>query len=101
MRDHGFRCWFAPEDLKIGDPFQDRINEAVRTHEKLLLVLSSHSIASKWVEQEVAAALEKENRTRRSVLFPVRLDQSVMLTRKAWAASVRRTRHIGDSETGQ
>jgi hypothetical protein len=30
------------------------------------------------------------------VLFPIRLDDAVMETNQAWAASLRRTRHIGD-----
>jgi hypothetical protein len=27
------RCWFAPEDLKIGDRFQERIEESIRLYE--------------------------------------------------------------------
>jgi len=30
------------------------------------------------------------------VLFPIRPDESVMKTAQAWAAHIRRTRHIGD-----
>jgi hypothetical protein len=30
------------------------------------------------------------------VLFPIRIDDAVMDTKQAWAASIRRTRHIGD-----
>jgi len=44
----------------------------------------------------VEAALEKEQRQQREVLFPVRLDDAVMQTSQAWAAKFRRTRHIGD-----
>ena len=62
----------------------------------LLLLLSEHSIASTWVENEVEAALEKEDRQQREVLFPARLDDAVMQTPQAWAATLRRTRHIGD-----
>jgi len=29
-------------------------------------------------------------------LFPIRLDGAVMKTEEAWAADIRRTRHIGD-----
>ncbi len=32
----------------------------------------------------------------RTVLFPIRLDNAVMETDEAWAADIRRTRHIGD-----
>ena len=30
------------------------------------------------------------------VLFPIRLDSAVMDTDQAWAADIRRTRHVGD-----
>ncbi len=43
------------------------------------------------------AALEKERKqSGKLVLFPIRLDDAVMETDQAWAASLRRTRHIGD-----
>src|SRR6266851_3030193 len=46
------RCWFAPEDLKIGDRFQERIEESIRLYDKLLVVLSENSVNSPWVERE-------------------------------------------------
>jgi hypothetical protein len=93
----GVRCWFAPEDLKIGDRFRDEIESAIRMHDKLLIVLSEHSVQSEWVASEVEGAFEREHRDRgRLVLFPVRLDDAVMDTPQAWAADIRRRRHIGD-----
>ena len=41
-------------------------------------------------------AFEKERKQKRTVLFPIRLDDAVMETDEAWAADIRRTRHIGD-----
>ncbi len=32
------RCWYAPEDLKIGDKFRMRIDESIRLYDKLLLI---------------------------------------------------------------
>jgi hypothetical protein len=96
LQANGVRCWFAPHDLKIGDKFRERIDEAIHVQERLLLLLSEHSIASAWVENEVEAALEKEDQQQREVLFPVRLDDAVMQSSQAWAATLRRTRHIGD-----
>jgi hypothetical protein len=92
----GVRCWLASEDLKIGDRFRSRIDESIRTHDKLLLVLSEHSIRSPWVEKEVETAFEREHREKGPVLFPIRLDDAVIETNEAWAADIRRTRHIGD-----
>jgi hypothetical protein len=96
LKSRGVRCWFAPEDLKIGDKIRDRIDESIRLRDKLLLVLSESSIASDWVEHEVESALDEERQSNRIALFPIRLDNAVMDSSKAWAALIRRTRHIGD-----
>jgi uncharacterized protein YjbI with pentapeptide repeats len=92
----GVRCWFAPEDLKIGDRFRDAIESAIRVHDKLLLVLSDNSVNSSWVRVEVESAVDREDRQGVQVLFPVRLDDAVMDASQAWAADIRRQRHIGD-----
>ena len=96
LQNKGVRCWYAPEDMKIGDKIRDRIDESIRLRDKLLLILSEHSIASEWVEHEVESALEDEKQRGRTILFPIRLDDVVMESGKAWAALIRRTRHIGD-----
>ncbi len=96
LQQQGVRCWFAPEDLKIGDKFRMRIDESIRLYDKLMVILSENSIRSSWVEEEVEAAVEKEHKQNKLVLFPIRLDDAVMETDQAWAASLRRIRHIGD-----
>jgi hypothetical protein len=90
------RCWFAPEDMRIGEKIRDRIDRSIRIHDKLLLVMSEYSINSDWVEDEVEAAYEQERVRGKTVLFPIRLDDAVMNTDKSWAAKLRRARHIGD-----
>jgi hypothetical protein len=96
LQSEGVRCWFAPEDLKIGEKFRVRIDESIRLYDKLLLVLSENSVASQWVEKEVETAFEKEEEQKKIVLFPVRLDDAVLEIKTGWAADVRRSRHIGD-----
>lgn len=96
LRAAGVRCWYAPEDLKIGERIRVGIDESIRLHDKLLLVLSKHSVASDWVEKEVETAMEKERQQRRTVLFPVRLDDAVMKIETGWPADIRRGRSIGD-----
>lgn len=96
LQNKGVRCWFAPEDLKIGDRIRDRIDESIRLRDKLLLILSESSIESEWVEHEVESALEEEKQSKRTILFPIRLDDAVFRCTKAWAADIRRTRNIGD-----
>ena len=96
LRGKNVRCWFAPEDLKIGDKLRPAFDEAIRVHDKLMVLLSENSVGSPWVEKEVETAFEKERRQSRTVLFPIRLDDAVMETDQAWAADIRRGRHIGD-----
>jgi len=96
LQQKNVRCWFAPEDVKIGDKFRQRIDEAIRVYDKLLLVLTKSSVKSTWVEKEVESAFEKERKQKRAVLFPIRLDDAVMDTKEAWAADIRRVRHMGD-----
>jgi uncharacterized protein YjbI with pentapeptide repeats len=96
LQRSGVRCWFAPEDMKIGDRIRHRIDDSIRLHDKLLLVLSGTSLASQWIEQEVETALEKEREQGGEVLFPVRLDDAVMKINSGWPALVKNTRHIGD-----
>lgn len=92
LQDNHVRVWYAPEHLKIGQRYRARIDESIRHHDKLLLVLSQHSMASDWVDFEVEAALEKGG----EALFPVRIDDAVMDAERAWARHMKRVLHIGD-----
>ncbi len=96
LQSKGVRCWYAPEDLKIGEPFLLGIEQGIRLHDKLLLILSENSVNSGWVQQEVLSAMAKEQGKAPWVLFPVRLDDAVMDTNVPWANMIRQSRHIGD-----
>ncbi len=96
LQNKGVRCWFAPHDLPIGAKIWDTIDEAIRLRDKVLLILSENSIASDWVEDEVNKAFAEERDRKQLVLFPVRIDGTVMTTLEPWARKLSDTRHIGD-----
>lgn len=96
LQSHNVRCWFAPEDLKWGEKIRTGIYEAIRLHDKLLLILSKDSVASGWVEQEVKTALAREKKEKRTLLFPVRVDRAVFDSPFDWAIEIRHERNIGD-----
>jgi uncharacterized protein YjbI with pentapeptide repeats len=73
LQDNGVRCWFAPHDIQGGKKIHEQIDEAIRIYDRLLLVLSGHSINSEWVRTEIAKARKRELRENRRMLFPVRL----------------------------
>jgi hypothetical protein len=73
MRDNNLRVWFAPEDMKSGQKIHEQIDQAIRIHDKLVLILSEESIQSPWVETEIRKARKAELRDNRRKLFPIRL----------------------------
>lgn len=96
LQSHNVRCWFAPEDLPWGEKIRTGIDEAIRLHDKLLLILSKNSVASGWVEHEVKTALAKERKEKQAVLFPVRIDKAVLESPLSWATEIRHERNIGN-----
>ena len=73
LQSKGVRCWFAPHDIHGGRKIHEQIDEAIRLHDKLLLILSESSMASKWVTIELRKALDREAKEGKRVLFPVGL----------------------------
>jgi uncharacterized protein YjbI with pentapeptide repeats len=95
LRKNGVRVWFAPEDLRIGQTIEESIDQAIQDFDKVILVLSKNSIDRAWVRHEFERAAQREKIQRRSVLFPIRLDDAVFETTEQWAYDLRK-RHIGD-----
>jgi uncharacterized protein YjbI with pentapeptide repeats len=73
LQNNGVRCWFAPHDVQGGKKLHEQIDEAIRRYERLLLILSPHSMSSKWVKTEIRTARRRELAEKKRVLFPVRL----------------------------
>lgn len=95
LQANGIRCWYAPHDMRTGGKNLDEIARAVNDHDSLIVILSVNSIASEWVEDEVTFAFEREREKQTTVLFPIRIDDSIFGSNEPWASKVRQ-RHIGD-----
>jgi uncharacterized protein YjbI with pentapeptide repeats len=95
LQDAGVRCWFAPHDMPIGGKILDEIDAAIRLRDKVLLILSRDALTSDWVEDEVTKGFEEERRRGSTVLFPIRVDDTILESNEPWAAKLR-ARHIGD-----
>ncbi len=96
LRKKDVPCWFAPHDLKPGDYFREEIDKAIHKQDKLLLILSKDSVNSKWVKYEVNRARNREIEQDRTILYPIRLDDTMLTSTSGWAAELRAHRHIGD-----
>ena len=73
LQNKGVRCWFAPHQMQGGKKIHEQIDEAIRVYDRLLLILSPHSMSSRWVKTEIANARKKELTQGLQMLFPVRL----------------------------
>jgi hypothetical protein len=73
LQAKGVRCWFAPYDMRSGKKVYEQIDEAIRVHDKLLLILSPASMESEWMKTEISKARKREIKEGRRILFPIRL----------------------------
>jgi hypothetical protein len=73
LRKERVRVWYAPDEMTGGKKLIDQIDAAISTFDRLLVVLSTSSIASRWVVTEVRKAYARQKEEKRSVLFPVTL----------------------------
>jgi hypothetical protein len=46
MRQADLRVWFAPEERKGGKKLREQVDQAIQLHDRLLIVLSEHSMKS-------------------------------------------------------
>jgi hypothetical protein len=73
LQEKKVRCWFAPHNILGGKKIHEQIDEAIRVYDKLLLILSEHSMTSEWVKNEISKARKREAAENRRMLFPIRL----------------------------
>jgi hypothetical protein len=73
MVEEKLRVWYAPEDARGGREVDAQIEEAIRTYDKFLLVVSEDSMKSGWVRREIRRARKYEGPNRPRKLFPIRV----------------------------
>jgi uncharacterized protein YjbI with pentapeptide repeats len=75
LNNKGIRFWRDIHHATAGR-LEKQIDRAIRLNPTLLLVLSSHSVESDWVQHETRLARKLALETKRDVLCPVALDGS-------------------------
>ena len=79
LQARGVRCWFAPEDTVGGKKIYDQVDQAIRYRDKLVLILSTHSLESEWLAAEIRRTHQSEAQGGRRKLFPIQLVSSEAL----------------------
>jgi hypothetical protein len=91
LRDAGVRIWYAPEDLVAGRKIHEEVAEAINLFDRVIVVLSEHSMSSRWVQSELRLARRRELNQGARVLFPISLVPFERL--RAW--------ELFDADSGQ
>ncbi|MBI5091443.1 MAG: TIR domain-containing protein [Candidatus Hydrogenedentes bacterium] len=72
LEQAGFVIWLDQWSLKVGEPFWDRIGQAIQECDFVIVVLSAHSVQSQGVLEELRTA-QLQNMSRVKIL-PIRID---------------------------
>lgn len=99
LKENKIHCWFAPEDMRIGDPLQLPIDEIVSRYDKLLMILSKNSLSSQWAAHEMEAAVKWEQDHSDEgcrLIFPIRIDDAIMNQSEGWPHWIHSSIRIGD-----
>jgi hypothetical protein len=87
LRCEGVRCWRDSHEMRAGR-MELQIDRAIHLNPIVIVVLSSSSVDSDWVEWEAARARDWEIQIKRDVLCPIALDKSWQTCR--WPGPLRR-----------
>jgi hypothetical protein len=74
LQNAGLKVWFYEWELGAGDSITSRIEEGLQSSDLLLVLLSQHSVSSKWVRQEWTAALSGELKARAVTVIPALIE---------------------------
>ncbi len=69
---HGISCWMAPDDIALGQTWEDAIVEAISVATVFVLLWSSRSQASSQVNRELSLAANQQK-----LIIPLKLDDNM------------------------
>ncbi len=71
-------CWQFVHDMRGGKEWEGQIKDAIRDHDKLVLIYSQRALYRPNVVKEIVSAIEDERATGIQKLFPIRLDDHIL-----------------------
>lgn len=69
LETEDIRCWIAPRDIPPGAKWDDAITEAIEKSRIMVLVYSSNTKKSRWVDRELTLAMTKD-----MLIIPFRIE---------------------------
>jgi hypothetical protein len=74
LQEHGHDVFFADDDLRPGQMWENELSAALRSSDALIAVISQQSADSKWMLTETGAAMGYFTERGRPLVIPVVLD---------------------------
>ena len=74
LENHGVVCWVDEAELKIGDSLIEKIREGIDSVDYFAVVLSSNSIQSPWVKNELDVAMNHHISGKKIKVLPLKLE---------------------------
>ena len=99
LQRHGVSPWIDLWEIAVGDSIVSRISEGLGTSDFLVVLLSTHSVQSNWVREEMNTGLVSTINQKGAKLLPVLLEKcelpTLLTTRKYADLSSVESRHAG------
>lgn len=96
LLNNGVNCWLDSEELTPGVRLWDALAKELAQTQRVILVCSTSSLSSPWVEDEVNKTFSEERKRKYDLIVPLRIDRSILDTAEPWAEKLRDSRYIAD-----
>jgi len=78
LRNHGIGVWLDEAEMTGGESLLNKIAAAISSVRFVVALISQSSLASPWVQKELALAMHDEINGRRVKVLPIRLQSAAM-----------------------
>lgn len=95
----GIKCWMAPRDIPHGTNYAHIIEVAIKNAQQFVIILSSNSIWSVWVEKELQRAIHHFQHESATKILAVWLDKQLELDNTPMAYPIEGIQIIGKLKT--
>ncbi len=75
LRIHRVDVWFDELEIGIGDSIVEKVFDGLEASDALIVILSKNSVASRWVREELNAAMIRRIDDNKIILMPILMEQ--------------------------
>jgi two-component system, response regulator, stage 0 sporulation protein F len=75
LKSEGYLVWYDDWEIKIGDSIIEKVQEGVRESDFLLIILSTCSVSSEWVHEELNSAMIKNIEQKGVCVLPLLIEK--------------------------